>query len=383
MPDVNHSPFRVVIAGGGVAALEAALALREIGNGRISTTLIAPNSDFVYRPTSVRAPFGFAGAARYPLEEMTRDIGVELLADTLGWVDPEKRAVHTDGGAELPYDALLLASGARMHARFEHCITVDDRNLDQLMHGLIQDVEGGYVHRLAFVIPGGMGWPLPMYELALMTAGRAFDMNIDLSVTIATPEETPLAVFGLGASQAIAQLLMDNGVETITSAHCEIPEAGRIVIHPGSRELLADRIVAMPELFGPSVRGIPGGSTGGFIPIDARSKVRGVERVYAAGDATDFAVKHGGISAQQADVAACAIGALAGLCEVPPPLHPVIHGVLLTADKPRYLTAQITGGHGSHSGITDVPPSGPLGKIAARYLAPYLEERDRLALNTA
>ncbi len=383
MPQARQSPFRVMIAGGGVAALEAALALREVGGDHISTTLIAPNSDFRYRPMSVRAPFGFAGAASYPLEEITRDIGVELLADKLSWVDPATRVVHTDGDEQMPYDALLLALGARMHPRFKNAITVDDSRLDELMHGLIQDVEGGYVHRLAFVIPGGMGWPLPMYELALMTAGRAYDMNIDLSVTIVTPEEAPLAVFGLGANQAIQQLLADNRIDTITSAHCEIPEAGRVVIHPGSRELLADRIVAMPELFGPSVRGIPGGSTGGFIPIDARSKVRGVECVFAAGDATDFAIKHGGISAQQADVAACAIGALAGLCEAPPPLHPIIHGVLLTGDKPRYLTAQITGGHGSHSGITEVPPSGPLGKIAARYLAPYLEERDRLAVNTA
>ena len=204
-----------------------------------------------------------------------------------------------------------------MHTRFKHAITVDDRHLDELMHGLIQDVEGGYVHRLAFVIPEGMGWPLPMYELALMTAGRAFDMNIELSVTIATPEDAPLAVFGLGARRAIRQLLDDNRVTTITSAHCEIPEVGRITIHPGSRELLADRIVAMPELVGPTIRGIPGGATGGFIPIDARSKVRGVERIYAAGDATDFAIKHGGIAAQQADVAAQAIGALAGAVRGP------------------------------------------------------------------
>jgi sulfide:quinone oxidoreductase len=383
MPEASQSPFRVVIAGGGVAALEGALALREVGGDRISTTLIAPNSDFIYRPMSVRAPFGFAGATRYPLEQMASDIGVDLLPDKLSWVDPARRVVHTDGGAQLPYDALLLALGARMNPRFRDAITVDDSRLDELMHGLIQDVEGGYVHRLAFVIPDGMGWPLPMYELALMTAGRAYDMNVDLSVTIVTPEETPLAVFGLGASQAIEQLLEDNHIDTITSAHAEIPEARRVVIHPGTRELRADRIVAMPELSGPSVRGIPGGSTGGFIPIDAHSKVRGVECVYAAGDATDFAIKHGGISAQQADVAARAIGALAGLCDAPPPLHPIIHGVLLTGDKPRYLTAHINGGHGSHSGITETPPSGTSGKIAARYLAPYLEERDRLAVNTA
>ena len=102
MPEATPSPFQVVIAGGGVAALEAALALHELGGERISTTLIAPEADFVYRPMSVRAPFGFRGAATYPLEEITRDIGAGLLADTFSWVDPAQRLAHTKGGEAAP-----------------------------------------------------------------------------------------------------------------------------------------------------------------------------------------------------------------------------------------------------------------------------------------
>ena len=79
--------------------------------------------------------------------------------------------------------------------------------MDEQLHGLIQDIEGEYVHSLAFVIPGRMAWPLPMYELALMTAGRAYDMDVELVVTLVTPEDSPLAIFGLGASEAVAELL--------------------------------------------------------------------------------------------------------------------------------------------------------------------------------
>ena len=50
-----------------------------------------------------------------------------------------------------------------------------------------------------------MAWPLPIYELALMTAARAQEMNIELSITIATPEDAPLAIFGLGVSQAVGR----------------------------------------------------------------------------------------------------------------------------------------------------------------------------------
>ncbi len=108
----------------------------------------------------------------------------------------------------------------------------------------------------------------------------------------------------------------------------------------------------------------------------------GIELVYAAGDATDFAIKHGGIAAQQADVAAQAIAALAGVAEEPEPFRPDIHGILLTGGKPRYLSAHITGGHGSSSEITETPTWSPPTKIIAKYLAPYLDERDRHAAST-
>jgi sulfide:quinone oxidoreductase len=377
--DSPQDPFKVVIVGGGVAALEAALALRELGGERIATTILAPNPEFVYRPMTVREPFGYATAQRYPLDQIARDIGAELRTDSFKWLDPETNTVHTEAGQQLRYDALLLALGARLYPRYKHALTIDDKRMDELLHGLIQDIEGGYTHRLAFVIPSGKAWPLPIYELALMAAGRAYDVNVDLSITIATPEDTPLAIFGRDASDAVRQLLDENGIVTITSAHCEIHEPGRVAINPGSRELHVDRIVALPELHGPSVPGVPGGPVGGFIPVDVRCKVRGLDRVYAAGDATDFAIKHGGIAAQQADVAAQAIAALAGVAPAPDPFHPVIHGILLTGGKPLYLSAHVTGGHGSSSQIAEEPTWEPATKITARHLAPYLEEHDSVA----
>ena len=155
--DYPVEPFNVLIVGGGVAALEAALALRDLGGERIATTMIAPNPDFVYRPMTVREPFGYAVARRYPLEELARDIGVELRVDSFKWLDRERGVVHTEAGEQLPYDALLLALGARMHDRFEHALTIDDARLDELLHGLIQDIEGGYVQPSCVHRPGADG----------------------------------------------------------------------------------------------------------------------------------------------------------------------------------------------------------------------------------
>jgi sulfide:quinone oxidoreductase len=230
-----------------------------------------------------------------------------------------------------------------------------------------------------FIAPSPMPWPLPLYELALMTARRAYDMNIELSVTIVTPEDAPLSLFGAAVSEGVEQLLEKHGILTITSAHAEVPEAGRVSIRPGERWLHADRIVALPQLFGPSTPGVPKGPPDGFIPVDEYCQVRGLEQVYAAGDATDFPVKMGGIAAQQADTVATGIAALAGVPVKQTPFSPEIHAILLGGEKPLYMSAHVTGGHGSSSQLSELPTWSPGTKIAAKYLAPYLEARDRVA----
>ena len=219
-----------------------------------------------------------------------------------------------------------------------------------------------------------------MYELALMTAERAHDMGTEVSITVATPEDAPLAVFGQTVSDAVGQLLTDRGILVIPSARCETPAPGELSVFPGGRRLTLDRIVALPELFGPSTPGVPKSAPDGFLAVDVHCQVRGVDRVFAAGDAIDFAVKHGGLAAQQADAAAQKIAALAGAPVEPRPFHPTIHAILLGAGKPLYLSAHITGGHGSSSEISDTPTWSPPTKIVAKYLSPYLESRDRAAL---
>jgi sulfide:quinone oxidoreductase len=402
---ISDSRLHVVIAGGGVAALEAALALRHLAADQTDVTVIAPNLEFVYRPMTIREPFAYRKTRRYALARIVAHGGAELLADELAWVDPGRRVVHTGDGEAVKYDALLLALGARARPRYKLALTIDDRCLDQTLDGLIEDVEGGYIDSLAFVIPwrtplasrkvfsrsrtgrtrppSHMAWPLPVYELALMTAGRANEVNVRLKVSVITPEDAPLAVLGTAASTAVVELLERTGVHTITSAHAEVPRPGEVLINPGDRCVHAERVIALPQLHGPSVRGIPADEDG-FIAVNSYGLVDGAGPIFAAGDATDFAVKHGGVAAQQADAAASTIAALAGARVTPEPFHPVIRGQLLTDSKPLYLTSRIVntrimGGQGSSSEITDTPTWSPGAEITAKYLAPYLAVHDHEA----
>ena len=110
--------LRVIIAGGGVAALEAALALRELAPENTDVTVIAPNTEFVYRPMTVREPFAYGPASHYPIAPIVQDAGATLLSDALTWVDPAGQIVHTETGEQIRYDALVLALGAKAIPRY-------------------------------------------------------------------------------------------------------------------------------------------------------------------------------------------------------------------------------------------------------------------------
>jgi sulfide:quinone oxidoreductase len=376
----RSAKFRVSIVGGGVAAVEAALALSDLAAGRIDLTVLAPNEELIYRPMTVTEPFAFGGARHYKLAPIVADAGGRLLADKLDSVDPEESIVHTVEGLTIEYDALILAMGARPFPRYgKHVTTIDDRRLDDQLHGLIQDIEGGYVKSIAFASPGRMPWPLPLYELALMTAARADDLQVELRTTLITPEDAPLAIFGQTASTAVAQVLARARVDTITSAYAEVPKRGEVVISPGNRRLHVDRVVALPELSGPGVRGIPLGENG-FIRVDPHGHLRDVAApIFAAGDSIDFPIKQGGLGCQQADAAAESVAALAGVPLTPKAFDPVIQAKLLTGGEPLYLTAEITGGHGFSSRVNDTPSWSPPSKIPARFMAPYLDKLARAA----
>jgi sulfide:quinone oxidoreductase len=373
--ETPNTPQRVVIAGGGVAALETVLALHDLAPELTDVTVIAPNPDFHYRPMTVREPFAQGQARRYPLAPIINDAGARLICDELAWVDPDNRIAHTKRDERLEYDALVLALGAKATPRYRHAVTIDAARMDEILHGIIQDVEAGYINSLAFVAPGRMAWPLPLYELALLTADRAYDANMDVAITLVTPEDSPLAIFGQNVSNAVAELLTRSNVQTIHSAYAEVHEEGEVIINPGDQRLHVNRVIALPELYGPSVRGIPL-SEHGFLRVDRYGRVLDVDGVYAAGDCTEFPVKHGGVGSQQADVVALSVAANAGAPVTPEPFHPVIHGMLLTGGKPLYLTAKITGGQGLSSELTDTPSWSPPSKIATHYLAPYLDALD-------
>jgi sulfide:quinone oxidoreductase len=377
MESDTRSALRVLVAGGGVAGLEALLALHELAGARIALTLLAPERQFTYRPMSVAVPFGRGHVLRHDVADVTRYVGAALVRGELADVDAARSLAITTDGRSLPYDALLVAVGAGSEAAYSRVLTWTPDLDQEVFGGLLADLEEGYAKRVSFVVPPGVGWPLPAYELALMTAWDARDMGQDdVEVTVYTPEAAPLDMFGSDAVEALRADLAEAGVRVVTGAHVvEDPDApARLVAQPGDRRLEAQRVIALPRAVARGVGGLPVDERG-FIRADEHGRVAGMVGVWAAGDAVAFPIKQGGLAAQQADAAAESIAAVAGAGIVPKPFLPVLRGVLLTGRGSHWIRRDLASedqrGEAERRALW-WPPT----KVAGRYLAPYLDALD-------
>jgi sulfide:quinone oxidoreductase len=375
---MTNSPLRVLIAGGGVAGIEALLTLHALAGDRVELTLADAQQDFIYRPMKVAEPFARGHAAHHPLADIARDVGARLVAETVSAVDDEARVALTGNGEILHYDALVLATGARSVPAYEHALNWDDQSGPDRLGGLLGDIEQGYVRRLAFVVPPGPGWPLPAYELALMTARLGSDAQTGTQITLITPEVAPLAVFGPNATAAVTAELRTAGVGFHGCSFAEVQKghATTVVVHPGMRRIEVDRVVALPHLLGRAPTGVPTDDNG-FVAVDQHCKVRRMAHVWAAGDGIAFPVKFGGLAAEQADAAAEAVAQLAGADVTPEPFRPVLRGRLLTGRGERFLH-HVAGG-GGDGDVAEHTLWWPPTKVAGRRLAPYLAESDEAA----
>jgi sulfide:quinone oxidoreductase len=366
--------MEVLIAGGGVAGLEALLALRDLAGDRVRLVLAAPDDQFTYRPLAVAEPFALGRAHQVPLSQFADDAGAELVIDPVTSVDVAAGHVRMGRGGTRSFDALLLAPGGRPVEGVEGATTWWPGGDPEIYGGLLRDIEEGYAKRIAIAVPPGSVWPLPAYELALMTAGEAKAMgHDDVEVTIVTPERSALSLFGEEPSQAVTQELRWAGVEIKTGAVAR-REGSDVILEPAGERLDVQRLFAVPRLVGPALDGVPCDDEG-FIVTDDEGLVQGAERIWAAGDGIVSPIKFGGVATHQARRAAAAIARLAGADDAPDPGEPVIQGRLLVGRRSRRLQGR---------GDADAAPLWwPQGKVAGVYLPRWLAERGVLPPSVA
>ena len=365
-PTVTQA-LRVVVVGGGTAAVETVLALDALAGDRVRVTMIAPEPDFVLRAMTVTAPFHRGSVERLPLAMVMAEHAGDFIQAVVERVDRDAHEVVLDDGGTVAYDALILAPGAQKTARHEDALTF---GIDVLgLNAILADLEEGSSRSVAFVVPAGCTWPLAIYELALMTADELWSMHLDeVEMHLVTPEVAPLALFGGETSAVVARLLADAHITLHCGTRPQIRRNGRVRTGDGP-DLLADRVVTLPELRGPSIEGVPSNADG-FVPVDDGGHVDGAPGVFAVGDATDRPIKHGGLACQQADVTAAHVAVLAGVDVGVPPLYQELRAQLLTGARDVFLQrgADAPGDTGA--------ARWPTAKVSGKHLAPYLHAKD-------
>jgi sulfide:quinone oxidoreductase len=376
----------VLIAGGGIAALEAALALRELAGERLALAMLSPSSTLLYRPVTVAEAFGRGEARSFDLGEILAEQHVAHVREALASVDVGARTVRTRSGAQLSYDMLVIATGARPVRTLPGAVAFGGRGEVRALREILDDLDTGRARSVAFTLGRSHAWTMPIYELALLTGAHVREHGRRAKVTLATPETEPLELFGEEAARAIRPMLQACDVTLRCSAMPAVVTPHELIL-AGGGSILADRVVTLPDLEGPHIPGLPA-DPHGFIATDRHGRVHGAPHVYAAGDAVAFPLKQGGLATQQADAVAEHIAHWAGAPLTPRPFHPVLRGLLISEGAPLYLRSEpqrlsrpssvaIEDHRARHrftgaSLASDQALWWPPAKVAGRYLAPLL-----------
>jgi sulfide:quinone oxidoreductase len=353
---------RIVIAGGGVAALEAVLALRALAGPGVVIDLICPDRAFTHRPLTVLEPFDLPSMATVDLEAFCAEQDVTFHRARLAELETGERTVRTDEGEVIGYDRLLLATGARACDALPGAMTFRPTDDAMSLRGALDHVDYGLARSIAFVAPDPDAWLVPLYELAFMTRAQLDAHGCrDAQVTIITAESAPLAALGPATADTVGLALARTHIALRTRERAVAVEDRAVVLDDGQR-IPADHVMTLPRMQGVPIPGLPHDADG-FVQIDAQARVVGSNDVYAAGDMTAGFPKQGGIASRQADAAVEQMLASLGFDVQPHPFSAVLEGLLLTDASFDALDPADAEG-------LAVPT-----KILARYLAPYLAGR--------
>jgi sulfide:quinone oxidoreductase len=348
------APSHVLIAGAGLAGLEATLALRAFAGDRAQVTLLDPRRRFRLPAAATGRAVGGGTGIDLPLSEVAAIAGARLVAGRVDRIDAGRRLAVLAEGRVLPYDALIVAVGARGEPSLTGALPFGGHDDAIGVRAAIDDLEEvasrtGETLHLAVVVPDGCAWPLAAYELALMAEERLSDAAPNVRVTVVTAEETPLALLGPEAGAAVARTLGRAGIAVRAGAAARGVRGRRLEL-AGDGAVPADRVIALRRLHGPGLAGLPCDAHG-FIRTAADGAVPGAPGVWAVGDGTTFPVKQGSLACAQADAAAAAIARGLGADVEEQPVEPVLREV---------------------AGGVDPAARWPIPKITGRFLAPLL-----------
>jgi sulfide:quinone oxidoreductase len=313
--EISPQP-RVVVLGTGVAAIETTFLLHSRLSGRVDLQVVSDSARFLFRPNLVYVPFGAEpGTSELHMDEALATDGIPLIVQPVEGVDSDAGCVHLANGSRLPYEHLVIATGARpgphqIPGLRKHAVTIWDSAsvlaLQERFTHLRGQAREGADHRVLFVVPRHHHCTLPLYEIALMldTWLRRERAREPVGIAFVTHEASFAEVCGPRMHDVIHREFTERGMDGHVAEELIGVRAHEAAFAGGHTERF-DLLVTIPPL-GPSVPydGLPADDRG-FLRVQSGTRqLLGHPELYAPGDAGDFPIKDVFLALLQADAVA-------------------------------------------------------------------------------
>jgi sulfide:quinone oxidoreductase len=310
-------PHRVVILGGGTGGTLTANRLRKrFPEEAVEITVVDQDDRHVYQPGLLFVPFGLThpeDIVRPRARQLHR--GITFVACAIDSVDIEGHAVRLDGGRTLPYDVLVVATGAVLLPEetegltgpgwMERVFTFYTPEGAAALEAALATFDGGRL--VVNVVDLPIKCPVAPLEFCFLADWYFRERGIRDRVELAYVTPLDGAFTKPVASARLAGMLAEKKVELITEFNTgSVDRAGRRLVSYDGREVDFDLAVVVPLHGGaPYVGRSPGlGDELNFIPTDEHTlQSRAAPDVFVIGDATNVpASKAGSVTHFQGEV---------------------------------------------------------------------------------
>ncbi len=310
-------PHNIVILGGGTGGTLTANRLRKhYKSAEATITVVDRDREHVYQPGLLFVPFGLTRAEDLirPRERQLRK-GIEFFENDVDHVDIEGKKVFLQDGPTLPYDVLIVATGARIVPEETEGLTDDGWNETMFtfydapgataLAKAYEDFDGGRI--VVNVVDMPIKCPVAPLEFCFLTDWYFHERGIrdKVEITYVTPLDA--AFTKPRAAKALAGLLEEKGVELVTEFNTgEVDGPGGRLVSFDEREVSFDLAVVIPVHSGAEfvAKSAGLGDSLDFVDTDKSTlQSKAAPEVFAIGDAANLpASKAGSVSHFEGEV---------------------------------------------------------------------------------
>ena len=291
---------RLVILGAGTGGTVMANILRKrLAPAEWAVTVVDRDCDHFYQPGFLFVPFGLY-TRRQLVKDRTKLLpkGVELVVAAVEGIDPAKCEVLVAGGEALPYDLLIVATGADIVPAETPGLL--DGWRDTIFDFYTMDGSAALARKLetfkrgtlaVHVVEMPVKCPVAPLEFTFLSDAHFTRRKLRDAVDIVYVTPLPGAFTKPVAAAALGALLEERKIRVVPDFGTERGDAAaRKIVGYDGREVPYDLLVTVPTNMGAEVIESSGlGDELRFIPTDTRTlRSKAHENIFVIGDATNL-----------------------------------------------------------------------------------------------